>query len=128
MPVIKFPNKNPSNDPPFFSDIKEDGYHVYSLKNAKKSNYYPKELPDYTGAPLKDLKEDDIITIRVFFGIGKGKKMRVDGGHIALRVEFVDKDRLMGAIITELPGDFALSTGESIEIFPEEILYKAESK
>jgi len=127
MPLIKFPQK-PSNEPPFFSDIKEDGYHIYSLKNVKKSNYYPPELPDYPGVALKDLKEDDIITILVFFGIGKGENMRVDGGHIDLRVEFVDEDRLMGAIITELPGELTLSTGESIEVFPEEILYKAESK
>lgn len=54
--------------------------------------------------------------------------MRVDGGHIDLRVEFVDKDSVMGAIITELPGEFVLSTGEFIEIFQEEILYKAEPK
>jgi len=125
MPVIQFP-KTPKNEPPFFSDIKEDGYHVYSLKNAKKPNFYAPELPEYPGVDLKDLKEDDIITIRVFFGIGKGKSMRVDGGHIDLRVELVDKDNVMGAIITELPGELALSTGESIEVFPEEILYKAE--
>ena len=51
--------KNPPNEPPFFSDIKEDGYHIYSLKNAKKSNYYPSELPEYPGVVLKDIKEDD---------------------------------------------------------------------
>ena len=125
MPIIKFPKKNPSSEPPFFSDIKKDGYHVYSLKNAKKPNFYPTELPDYSGVPLKDIKEDDIITIRVFFGIGEGKNMRVDGGYIDLRVEFVDADSVMGAIITELPDQFALKTGESLEVFPEEILYKA---
>ncbi len=128
MPVIKFPKKIPSNEPPFFSDIKEEGYHVYSLKKAKKPNFYPSELPVYPGVSLKNLKEDDIITVRVFFGIGKGQNMRVDGGYIDLQVEFVDKDRLMGAIITELPTEFALSTGESIEVFPEEILYKADPK
>jgi len=126
MTIIQFPKKPPSNKPPFFSDIKKD--HVYSLNNAKKPNFYPPELPDYSGVPLKDLKEDDIITIRVFFGIGKGENMRVDGGYIDLRVEFVDEDNVMGAIITELPTEFALSTGESIEVFPEEILYKAETK
>ncbi len=127
MPVVKFP-KNQSNEPPFFSDIKEDGYHVYSLKNAKKPNFYPPELPDYPGVPLKDLKEDDIITIRVFFGIGKGKDMRVDGGHIDLRVELIEEDVVMGLIITELPDQFALSKGDSIDVFQEEILYKAETK
>jgi hypothetical protein len=127
MPNHNF-QKNSKIEPSFFSDIREEGYHVYSLKNAKKPNYYPPELPDYTGVALSDLKEDDFITIRVFFGIGKGKNMRVDGGYIDLRVEFVDKDRLIGVIITELPTEFALSTGESVEVFPEEILFKAESK
>lgn len=128
MTIIKFPKKKPSTEPPFFSEIKKDGYHVYSLNNTKKPNYYPSELPDYPGVALKDLKEDDVITIRVFFGIGKGKNLRVDGGYIDLRVEFVDEDNVMGAIITELPGEFPLSTGESIEVFPEEILYKAEQR
>jgi hypothetical protein len=127
MPIIKFP-KNPNNEPPFFSDIKEDGYHIYSLKNAKTPNYYPPELPDYPGVSLKDLKEDDIITIRVFFGIGKGEKMRVDGGYVDLRIELVEKNTVMGVIVTELPKDFALSTGESIELFKDEILYKADSE
>ena len=54
--------------------------------------------------------------------------MRVDGGHIDLRVEFVDEDRIMGAIMTELPDQLTLSTGDSIEVFPEEILYKADTK
>lgn len=123
---INFP-KNPKNEPPFFSDIREDGYHVYSLENAKKPYFYPPDLPDYPGVPLKNLKEEDVITIRVFIGISKGKKMRVDGGYIDLKVEFVDEDRVMGEIITQLPGEFVLSTGESIEVFEEEILYKAES-
>ena len=127
MSKIKFPKK-PSNEPPFFSDIKEDGYHIYSLKNAKIPSYYPPELPNYPGVALKELKEDDIIIIRVFFGIGKGKNMRVDGGHIDLQVEFVDKDKVLAVIITELPEDFALSNGDSIEVFQEEILYKADSK
>ncbi len=126
MTIINFPNK-PSNEPPFFSDIKEDGYHVYSLKNAKKPNYYPPELPDYPGVSLKDLKEDDIVTIRVFFGIGKGKNMRVDGGHIDLRVELVEKDSIFAVITTQLPKEFALKTGESIELFEGEILYKQET-
>lgn len=127
MTILQFPKKS-KNEPPFFSDINDDGYHIYSLKNAKKTGYYPSEFPDYPGVVLKDLKEDDIVTIRIFFGVGKGKNMRVDGGYIDLRVEFVDKDSVMGAIITELPGEFDLSTGGSIEVFQEEILYKAEPK
>ena len=34
---------------------------------------------------------------------------------------FVDEDRIMGAIMTELPDQLALSTGGSIEIFKEEL-------
>lgn len=127
MSIIKLPKKQP-NEPPFFKDIREDGYHIYSLTNAKRPDFYPPELPDYPGVALKDLKEDDVITIRTFFGIGKGKNMRVDGGHIDLRVEFVDKDSVIAAVITELPQEFALSNGDSIEVFLEEILYKVESK
>lgn len=120
--------KKHTKEPPFFKDIRKDGYHIYSLENANTPNYYPPELPDYPGVTLKDLKEDDIITIRVFFGIGKGEKMRVDGGHIDLRVEFVDKNSVMAVITTQLPEHFAMKSGESIEIFEEEILYKADSK
>lgn len=125
MAVIKFPQK-PSNEPPFFSDIKEDGYHIYNLKNAKKPDYYPPELPDYPGVDLKNLIEDDVITIRAFFGLGKGKNMRVESGYIDLQIEFISEDRVLATILTDLPEEFALCTGESIEVFQEEILYKAE--
>lgn len=127
MPILDFPN-DPSNEPPFFSDIREDGYHVYSLESAAKTGFYPPELPNYPGVALKDIQEDDIITIRVFFGIGKGNNMRVDGGYISLQVELVEEDKLMGVITTELPVGFALCTGESLEIFADEILYKDKVK
>lgn len=125
MTIIKFPQKS-SNEPPFFSDIKENDYHIYSLNNAKTPNYYPPELPKYPGVALKNLQEDDVITIRAFLGIGKGQNLRVESGYIDLQVEVISEDRLMATILTDLPGEFALSTGESIEVFPEEILYKAE--
>jgi hypothetical protein len=127
MTKKNFPKKS-CKEPPFFKDIKKDGYHIYSLDNAKTPNFYPPELPDYPGVALKDLKEGDTITIRVFFGIGKGEKMRVDGGHIDLRVEFVDEDSVMAVITTQLPEDFAMRTGESIEVFEKEILCKVDSQ
>ncbi len=114
--------RSPNNEPPSFSDIKEDGYHIYSLKNVKKPNFSPPELPDYAGVSLKDLKENDIITIRVFFRIGPIKEMRVDSGHIDLRVEVVEEESVMAVITTQLPGEFALSTGENIELYEDEIL------
>lgn len=125
MFVIK-PIQNTLHEPPFFSDIREDGYHIYSLENADKPNFYPPELPDCPGVALKDLKEDDTITIRVFFGIGKGNKMRVDGGYVDLIIEVVEEGSIMGAIVTELPQKFALKRGGSIEVFEDEILYKTD--
>ena len=127
MPIINFPQK-PDKEPPFFSEIKQDGYHIYSLKNANKPNYHPPELPQYPGVALKDLKEEDVITIRAFFGIGKGKNMLVESGYIDIQVEFVDQNSVIGAILTELPDHFALKTGESIEVFEQEILYKVEQE
>ncbi len=124
MTIIKFP-KQPK-EPPFFKDVREDGYHIYSLKNAKKPNYYAPELPDYSGVLLNDLQEGNTITVRVFFGIGKGKKMRVDGGYLDLKVEHIEDDSVSAVIVTQLPKEFALSTGDSIEVFQEEILCKAE--
>jgi hypothetical protein len=52
--------------------------------------------------------------------------MRIDGGHIDLQVELVEKDSVSAVITTQLPEEFALSTGDSIEVFEEEILYKTE--
>ena len=54
--------------------------------------------------------------------------MRVDGGHIDLRYEFVDKDSVMAVVIIQLPEHFVMKTGESIEVFEEEILSKVDSK
>jgi hypothetical protein len=43
-------------------------------------------------------------------------------------VEFVDEDSVMAVITTQLPEHFAMKTGESIEIFEKEILYKVDSQ
>ena len=125
MSIIKFPQKQPV-EPPFFSDIREDGYHIYNIMNARKLDFYPSELPEYPGVGLKNLREDDIITIRAFFGSGAGKNMRVDGGYVDLKVELVDENKVLAVITTELPNEFALNKGESIEVFQEEILYMAD--
>jgi len=124
MTIIKFPSIK--NEPAFLSDIKEDGYHIYNLKNTKIPGYYPPELPDYPGVSLKTLKVDDTVTIRVFFGIGAGRNMRIDGGLIDLKIEHIDGDEIFGVIITQLPKEFPLETGSSLEIYEEEMLYKAE--
>lgn len=113
-------------EPPFFSEIRQAGYHVYSLENAQTPNYYPDKLPDYPGASLKDLQEGDIITIRVFFGVGTGEDMEVDRGYVDLRVECVDINTVWAEIVSELPEEYVLSLGDSIEVFEEEILCKKE--
>jgi len=112
----------------FYSDIAEDGYHIFSLNSAKIPGFYPNQFPDYPGAKLKQLKVGDNITIRAFFSIGTGDPIRVDGGYIDLEVEHVESDHVFGVIQTQLPEKFALSTGDSIEIREDEILYKNETK
>lgn len=108
----------------FYSDIEEDGYHIFSRKKAKIPGYYPNKFPDYPGVKLKQLQVGDSITIRAFFPVGKGESIRVDGGYIDLEIEHVEPDHILAVIQTQLPGEFALSTGETIEIREEEILYK----
>jgi hypothetical protein len=124
----KVKSSSGKTEPAFLDDIKEDGYHVYSLKNAKIPDFYPPELPNYQGVSINSLEIGDVITIRIFFGIGKGKNMHIDGGVIDLQVEEVHTDSVMANILTVLPEKFPLSTGGSIEIFEDEILYKADSR
>ncbi len=126
MTILKFPPKQPGSS--FFNDIKEDGYHIFSLKNANIANYYPNEFPDYPGVNIKDLQIGDEITVRVFFRIGSSEDIRVDSGHINLELEHIEDEQVMGVIITQLPEGFALSTGSTLEIFKEEILYKRDIK
>ncbi len=122
--------KSPSgkNEPAFIDDIKKDGYHVYSLKNAKIADFYPPELSKYPGVSINSLEIGDIITIRFFIGIGKGKNMHIDGGVIDLQIEEVHSESVMANILTALPEKFPLKAGGSIEIFEDEILYKADSR
>ncbi|MDH5299614.1 MAG: hypothetical protein OEV91_11400 [Desulfobulbaceae bacterium] len=112
----------------FYSDIEENGYHIFSRTCARIKGFYPNQFPDYPGVRLKDLKVDDHITIRAFFPVGSGATLRVDGGYIDLEVEHIDSDHLFGVILTELPEGFALETGSSLEIREDEILYKTESQ
>jgi hypothetical protein len=125
MARVKIPSGK--NEPAFINDIKEDGYHVYSLKNAKIPGYYPPELPKYPGVRINDLKVDDVITIRVFFKTGSGKNMRIDGGYVDLEVEHIEDQGVMAVILTVLPESFPLGAGHSIEVYEDEILYRTKS-
>jgi hypothetical protein len=41
-----------------------------------------------------------------------------------LEVEHIEEDKILAVIFTELPEEFPLETGDSIEVFEEEILYR----
>ena len=108
----------------FCTDIVEDGYHIFSLTKVKIAGFYPNEFPDYPGANLNELSVGDRITIRAFFRIGSGEPAKVDGGLIDLEIEHIDSAHVVGVILTKLPEEFPLSTGDSHEIATDEILYK----
>jgi hypothetical protein len=52
--------------------------------------------------------------------------MRSDGGYIDRQAKLVEKASASAVIITQLLEKIALSNGDSIDVFEEEILYKAE--
>ena len=122
--ILKFPSQNDSF--PFFKEILENGYHVFSMENAKVPDYYPNKFPDYPGVDLQHLHIGDLVTIRAFFGIGSGKNVSADGGYLDLEVEHIEGDTVFGVISTQLPKEFPLQAGDSLEIYPDEILYKAQ--
>ena len=122
MTILKFPLKQSNS--PFFKDIIDEGYHVFSLKNAKIPNYYPNEFPDEPCVPLTDLKVGDVITVRVFFRIGSDEDVRADGGYLDLEIGDVFHDGVTAVILTQLPKEFPLTAGDSLDVFEEEILYR----
>ena len=124
MNILKFPSK--LNSFPFFKEILEQGYHVFSMENAKLPDYYPNKFPDYPGVNLQHLSVGDVFTISVFFRIGSGENVRADGGYLDLEVEHIEGETVSGVIVTQLPKEFPLQAGDSLEIYPDEILYKAQ--
>jgi hypothetical protein len=54
--------------------------------------------------------------------------MRVDGGRVDLRVENIIYDGVTAVVITKLPTKFALSNGDSIDVFQEELQYKTDAQ
>ena len=77
---------------------------------------------------LNELSIGDRITIRAFFRIGSEEPAKVDGGLIDLEVEHITSDHILGSILTQLPDEFPLSTGSSIKIAEDEIIYKVEKR
>jgi len=121
---LKFPTQNDSF--PFFKEILENGYHVFSMENAKVPDYYPSKFPDYPGVDVQHLHIGDVITIRVFFRIGSSQHVRADGGYLDLEVEHIEGETVFGVILTRLPKELPLQAGDSLEIYPDEILYKSQ--
>jgi len=122
--ILKLPAQNDRF--PFFKEILENGYHVFSMENAKVPDYYPNKFPDYPGVDLQHLHIGDLVTIRVFFRIGADEHVRADGGYLDLEVEHIEGETVFGVIQTQLPQEFPLQAGDSLEIYPDEILYKAQ--
>ncbi len=51
----------------FFTDITEDGFHIFGRQHAKSPGFYPNAFPSYPELDISDIKENDTVTIRVFF-------------------------------------------------------------
>lgn len=111
---------------PFFKEILEIGYHVYSKENVKLPGYYPNTYPDYPGVDFQQLRVGDVITIRVFFRIDAGRHAPADGGYLDLEVESIEGETVFGVILTELSREFPLQKDDSLELYPDEILYKTQ--
>ncbi len=110
---------------PFFKEILENGYHVFSMENAQIPDYYPNKFPPYPGVDLQHLHIGEVVTIRVFFRLGSGAAVRADGGYVDLEVELIEDETVFGVILTQLPEEFPLQAGDSLELYADEILYKA---
>jgi len=114
-----------SSYPEFFDDLRRDGYHIFSRQKAKRGDFYPNPFPPYPKVDLRELKENDEITVRVFFATrGDANPSRVDSGYLSLEVESidVDADTVFANILTVLPHEFALAKGTTIELFADELL------
>jgi len=119
-------NQNEDLFSEYHADLKEEGFHIFSKKKSKTKGFYPKEFPKYDEEiNISSLKEKDIVTIRVFFLVSRDPVFRADGGYIDLEIEFIDGETIWGNILTELPPQFPLAKGTSIELSIDEILYIA---
>jgi hypothetical protein len=116
-------NQNEDLFPEYHADLKEEGFHIFSKKKSKIRGFYPKEFPKYDEEiDISTLKEGDIVTARVFFLVSRDPVFRADGGYVDLEIEFIDGETIWGNILTELPPQFPLAKGTSIELSIDEIL------
>lgn len=107
----------------FKQEIEENGFTFFSKKRNRIYGFYPNSFPHYREIPFEDLEVDDYITVRAFFAVGQGEKRRIDSGFIDLRIEHIENENeIWGVVMTELPKEFALSGGSSINLSLDEIL------
>jgi len=109
--------------PNIFSDIGEKGYVIFSLKKASLPDYYP-GFSNYPGINIHELNIYDLITIKVFVADGDGNDIpQIIDAHIDLTIESIEGDKIVADILTDLPENFPLSTGDPLELLEEEILF-----
>ena len=95
MPFVKIPKKPDMF--PFFREILEHGYHVFSMEHAKLPDYYPNSFPDYPGVDLQNLRVGEVITIRVFFRVGAGATLAPTAACSILRWNISRMKRCSGS-------------------------------
>lgn len=106
-----------------FTDIEDKGYLIFSIKKANLPNYYPGVFSNYQDVNIHELNIYDLITIKVFVAVGDGNDLpQIIDRYIDLTIESIEGDKVTADILTDLPEDFPLSTGDSIELLEEEIL------
>ena len=112
----------------FDSDLNNHSFHIYNKDKAKIKGFYPSKIPDdFHNLTISDINIDDIVTIRAYFLILKKPIYKIDSGKIDLQVECIDNNTIFGNILTELPSNFPLAKGTTIELDINEILYKQKS-
>lgn len=108
----------------FFSDLANEGFHIFSRSNAKITGHYPNAFPSFPELDIANIAEGDTVTVRAFFSTSKVAPSKIDSGHMDLEVEHVDRDTqtIFGNIVTKLPPGFALAAGTTIELSLDEVL------
>jgi hypothetical protein len=103
------------------TEVREKGYHIFSIDRNKTHNYYP-------GVSLNALSINDMITIKVFFIDDSDNSDRLEDIYLDLIVREIGSNNVEAMILTSLPDYFALKRGEAIEVREEEILYNIMNK
>ncbi len=106
----------------FKLEMKEKGFAIFSIRKNKKTGYYPNKFPDFEEIDINKLSDGDRITFRAFFQIGENKSCRIDSGLIDAEIELIEEDTIWADIQTELPVQFPLQKGTTLELTIDEII------